>query len=192
MCFTHSSHFNSVANMQRNPLMCSQPEKLQRLKNNAKTKTNQKSDTPLCPLPRQRPSTPTDTAPSQSQASGRQAWRVTRGSRTQRKGCHPGPCSTWSSCLAGPADHTPAHSATAPAGLRRPSPPSNLPAAGPVPGSPGRPPLLPSFFRRKTAVQALTEAFPRCGESGGGPGTSVRRGRRLLPRSRRPRSPRGR
>lgn len=43
--------------------------------------------TPLCPLPRQRPSIHTDTAPSQFQASDRQVWR---GTQTSEEGLSPG------------------------------------------------------------------------------------------------------
>lgn len=40
MVFYSLFHFNNVANMQSNPLMCSQPEELQRLKNKQRKNKN--------------------------------------------------------------------------------------------------------------------------------------------------------
>ena len=82
--------------------------------------------------------------------------------RPQRKGCHPGPCSTWSVLPGRALMTTPLH--TRPRLLRarrRPSPPSKLPAAGPVPGSPSCLPLLPSFFRRKDGDPGAHGSLPQ-------------------------------
>ena len=145
---------------------------------------------PVCPLPRKRPSIPTDTAPSQFQASDRQVWR---GTQTSEEGLSPGTVQhverpAWP----GPNDHTAAHSATAPAG-----PPPAL-AALQTPGcrasawlaklSPPAPLLLSEKRRRSRrsrkpspgAGSQVGDREPRCGAA-----TPPH-----LPRSRRPRSPR--
>lgn len=148
--------------------------------------------TPLCPLPRQRPSIHTDTAPSQFQASDRQVWR---GTQTSEEGLSPGTVQhverpAWP----GPNDHTAAHSATAPAG-----PPPAL-AALQTPGcrasawlaklSPPAPLLLSEKRRRSRRSR---KPSPGAGSQVGD--REPRRGAAPLPhlpRSRRPRSPRDR
>ena len=112
--------------------------------------------------------------------------------RTHRKRCHPGPCSTWS-VPPGPNDHTAAHSATAPAG-----PPPALQISGCSANasvwlgtlSPPTPLLLSEKRRRsrrsrKPSPGAGSQAGDREPRCGAAPPPH-------LPRSRRPRSPRGR